>query len=51
MKALAALAASLLADRQALAAVRRRARERAVASFDLRRCLALQRRLVEELAH
>lgn len=48
--ALAARAATLLADRQALGVVRRRARERAITSFDLRRCLAAQRRLVEELA-
>ncbi len=48
--ALAARAAALLADRDALAGVRRQARERASASFDLRRCLAAQRRLIEELA-
>lgn len=48
-EALARQAADLLAARHTLAAVRRAARERVAANFELRSCLLAQRRLVADL--
>ena len=48
-EALAGLAATLLAQRDQLAPVRRRARELAVARFELRDCLARQKLLIDQV--